>query len=550
MYKKSFLNIILTLIISLIGLIYTNSTSAINLSISPIKYELESQTWATVIKTAKLTNHTNETLYIRTGKSDFISRWDSWKPIFIRKNEEIFEQELSDWISINVPSFNIGPLETKEISFTINIPDNATPGWHYWAVFFKSSTRDESSWVNIWINVDYGILILLKIDWEINREIEIQEPTIVYVSGSSIKFKDSCPNWDNSWSLYDKKCEKEIIKENWTSKNKGKKENNNKSKLIDESESINENKPTNESELIDENELINENKSTNESESINNNELINEDESVIHQKDDCLVDLTNNNSDWKCIDNVKEIINEITWNKEEINEKISKEEFDIKINIPIENVWNTHVKPKWKIKLIDEKWKEIKRVWKEIITNDAWAIIWEKIVDYIPINDVWGNVLPWTKRIYKSEWKGFPYEVYNENWVKEIKYWTPWEYYTNQNIKEKTFLMPWERISSKVNNKKIKAIFDINYKDENWENIEYNSIKEFDVEYIEKYVWLNLYFFIILWFIVSTILLLMLAFRKKKKICINKKCKKKIDSDVKICQYCETKQNKDKNDKK
>jgi hypothetical protein len=34
-------------------------------------------------------------------------------------------------------------------------------------------------------------------------------------------------------------------------------------------------------------------------------------------------------------------------------------------------------------------------------------------------------------------------------------------------MKNKTFIMPWERMSTKISNKKIKAIFDINYKDEN-----------------------------------------------------------------------------------
>jgi hypothetical protein len=48
--------------------------------------------------------------------------------------------------------------------------------------------------------------------------------------------------------------------------------------------------------------------------------------------------------------------------------------------------------------------------------------------------------------------------------------------------------MPWERSSYRVNNKKIKAIFDISYKDENLDNVEYNSAKEFNVEYIEKYI--------------------------------------------------------------
>ena len=495
--------IILGLLILIFTIFSFNNVSAINLTISPIKYELNSHTWWTITKETKLTNNTSGTLYITTWKSDFISNWGNWRPLFIRKSEVVFDQELSDWITIDTPSFNIAPWETKTVNFTINVPNNATPGWHYWAVFFKNDNSERSSGVNVWINVDYWILILLNIDWDINSEIEILTPIInIWWGWSTNKKMDVCNNtsWDKSWDYYDWICSKD-----W--------------KTLSETWSLAENNK----ELLEDNKEI----------------------ETLFKKDDCLVDLTSSNFDWKCINNVEEIVSEIIWNTKNIEIETGEDDkFEIKIEIPIENTWNTHVKPKWKVTLIDEDWNEIKRVWKEIIINDAWAIIWEKIVNYIPINDIWWNILPWTKRNYKSDWKWFPYEVYNENWVKEIKYWTPTEYYTRQNMEEKTFIMPWERMSTKVNNKTIKAVFDINYKDENWEDIEYNSAKEFDVEYTERYVWLNPYFFIWFWFLWLIILLLMLIFRKKKRICINKDCAKKIDKDLKICPYCETKQEK------
>ena len=98
--------------------------------------------------------------------------------------------------------------------------------------------------------------------------------------------------------------------------------------------------------------------------------------------------------------------------------------------------------------------------------------------------------------------------------------------------------MPWERISSKLQNKKITAKFNINYPDELWNNIACNSSEDFKVEYIEEYVSLNPYFFIILWLFWFLFLILFLIFRKKKKVCINNKCKRKINKDIKICPYC------------
>ncbi len=38
----------------------------------------------------------------------------------------------------------------------------------------------------------------------------------------------------------------------------------------------------------------------------------------------------------------------------------SGETADVNFDIPIENKWNTHVKPEWQITLYDEDWKLIK----------------------------------------------------------------------------------------------------------------------------------------------------------------------------------------------
>ncbi len=474
---------------------------AINMTISPIKYELTASTWATITREAKLTNHTDSTIHIVTWKSDFIANWENWVPRFIRKSEVVYEQELSDWIVIDTPEFNIDPEETKTITFTINVPDNATPGWHYWAVFFKNNNSEQSAWTSVWINIDYWVLILLNIDWDVNSEIEIWEPIITGHSGR-IKHMDVCNEmeWDKSWNYYDWKCSLNG-------------ENNSSTWTISQTWTT-------------------------------NNEIIISKED--NEKDDCIVDLTSSEYDKKCIDNFDKIISDLTWDIENTDlntDNLDNNDFKIQIVIPVENKWNTHVKPKWKITLIDEKWNQIKKVWKKVITNDKWAIIWEKIVDYIPFNDQWGNILPWTKRIYDWSWKWFPHQEINEDWEKEMFYWDPSEYYSKENLKKHTLIFPWQRICEREQNKIITAKFNINYPDENWENIEYNSAKDFKVKYTEKYIWLNPYFFFALFSILFWFWILWLLFRKKKKVCINPKCNKKIDKDMKICPYCGTKQN-------
>lgn len=475
---------------------FTNLSFAendIDLIFSPIKYELEVKKWDSLTKTAKIINKASspKTIYlwksniIYNSNSDFkfVKDWESWKP----------NQEIASWISFNEESFELQPLEEKKITFNINVPNNAVPWWHYWAVFFKYKWEDtNNSWntndvnTNFKINADYWVLLLATVDWKIIDDWNAWDITIWWWS-----------TWWGGWG-----------NTGW-------------------------------------------------------NFDLEDDENVSIQdeikKDDCIVDLTKSNFDGKCVDtNIDDILD--TWIEEENKEKGNNEEknietdlnsawekinnndddFEIDFNIPFENKWNTHIKPEWEITLIDEDWKQIKWIWKQIIKDTNWVIIWEKIVDYLPINDNGSNVLPDSTTDFKSCWKWFPYENVDEDWKLTINFQNPSNYYSDKENESRHFLYPWERVCSKYETKKIKAIIKINYENYNWKERDFSSAKEFNIVYTKKYIWLNYYFFIACLWILFFFFLLFLIFRKKKKKCI--KCKEKIEKKMKICPYCGKKQ--------
>ncbi len=427
------------------------SYSAINFTVSPIKYEIDAQTWSIITKTAKLRNNSDNTVEIFTEKLNFTVNNTLWIPDFIYPEETHPhpEQELVSWITINTDSFIIWPDETKEITFTINVPENATPWWHYWAVFFRNK-NDNSVSIQNWVgvNVDYWVLILVKINWEIISEWEVWEISITswwwwWNLSTKEEVKDDCPLWDLSWNEFDWKC-------------------------------------TNQEDL----------------------------------------------------DNFDEKIN--------LDEQ-DKKEFNITFDIPFKNKWNTHLKPQWKIVLKDENWNVIKKIWKKIISNDKWAVIWEDIVDYIPINDAWGNVLPYSDRDFLSEWKGFPYKTYDDEWNPVINYWNPSEYYTKKNKQNAWYLMFWEKVKERTKTKQIEANINISYKDINWKMVEFNSAKTFDIKYKETYVGLN-YFIVIPFCIFILILLLYFLFKKLNRKYRCRKCNKEIKKNRDVCPYCLKKQ--------
>lgn len=421
------------------------TNAAFDLTISPIIYEIEAKPWDTIIKNAILFNKSDKSFTILTWKSDFEANWTNWNPKFIRKSELVNpSQELANRITLSVPSFDIWPNENKEITFTLNIPNNATPGWHYWAVFFKYNNWEQSTWNEIEIYADYWILLLVNVAWEVIIDWDVWDVTIWWGGWRWYNNKeDKCPYWDFTKSYYD----------------------------------------------------------------------------------------------WKCIDDFfEDMFNSAPeQDPNDINEN-EDEEFHIDFNVPFENKWNTHIKPEWKIILKDENWNEIKWIWKEIIKDKDWNVIWEKIVDYIPINDIWWNVLPNTKRDFDTSWKWFPYKTYDDKWNEIIKYWSPEDYYSKKNTDKETILMPRERVNEKICERKITAVTEIKYKDINGEDVTFNSAKDFTVNYKEKYIWLNPYFFACAWILLFFLFIFWLIFRKKKRKCIE--CKKKIDKDMKVCPYC------------
>jgi zinc-ribbon domain len=270
--------------------------------------------------------------------------------------------------------------------------------------------------------------------------------------------------------------------------------------------------------------------------------------------DGCVLwDFSKSNFDGKCFDapfSKEPTATTSPWVT--LADKYTKD-LDISFQIPFENIGNTHIKPLGKIILKDEDGLELKSIGREAVINELGAIVGEEIVDYLPINDIGGNVLPKTKRLFEAEWKGFPHKTVDIQGNEVIEYWTPSEYYTKKNIEENNFLMFWERVCEARRYKKITALIEVNYTDENGKEIEFNSARDVEIEYIESYIWKNPYVFIPLlfllciggiWFLRYSVFVLIA--RKRK--CPH--CKKPVKKEWSVCPHCEWEIKKQKNKKK
>ncbi len=180
-----------------------------------------------------------------------------------------------------------------------------------------------------------------------------------------------------------------------------------------------------------------------------------------------------------------------------------KGRFSVDFQVPISNSWNTHFKPSGKITIIDENGNQMLKIGKETIKSPEWAFIGERIVDYIPINDELGNILPGTERNFLVQWLGFPYQTIGADGTIVIEYKTPDEYFSSMN--SLWALYPWERIRTVERNRELTAHIEISYIDKEGKVQTSKYEKPVFVHYFEQVKWLHsgriLIFLLLAWFL-------------------------------------------------
>ncbi|NUJ97687.1 DUF916 domain-containing protein [Candidatus Gracilibacteria bacterium] len=388
----------------------------IDVTVSPVRYELTSDTGSSVTKSIKIINNSEEAVNLNINAKDCNTFNNSGTPkCFPPEQNTNMRRTLAPWISSFPETINIPARGEENITLTINIPSDANPGGHYGALFFSYGNSSTNSTINTIKEV--GVILLLHVNGEVEVEAEIKD-IFIQVNGGG-DGKGAKDNTDIS------------LKET----------------------------------------ILN----------------------FIHT-------------------------NLLKDNKEENDEKNEDDEkITIDFGVTFENTGNTHIKPKGEIILEDEDGNVIKRVGEETIKNEDGIIIGKKIVDYIPINDEDGNVLPGSERVFSQDWKGFPYKKIDEDGEISIDYKSFSDYYTEKNLKDKDMLMMREQVKEREKTEKMKAKINIKYKGKDDEDIDFNSAKDFDITYKEQYIGINWLVVGPIGFVVFIFFIILVAKRRKKK---------------------------------
>lgn len=186
--------------------------------------------------------------------------------------------------------------------------------------------------------------------------------------------------------------------------------------------------------------------------------------------------------------------------------------FGMNFSIPVTNNGNTHILPVGRIELYDDDIL-LKRIGKESIRSEEGVLLGEKIVDYLPVNDEAGNVLPSSNRIYTVLWKWFAYEDLEDD-KKVIKFLSPSEYYSRKNSDNAWYLLPWEKLKIIDSAKTIKAKIHLEYRKTDWTVEPFDSEQDINVRYSYIDKWINWGALILIATLVFIIWILWVLFRK------------------------------------
>ncbi len=144
-----------------------------------------------------------------------------------------------------------------------------------------------------------------------------------------------------------------------------------------------------------------------------------------------------------------------------------------------ENQGNVHLQPEWKIHIYDKDDTRLTEIGsKDLISSDG-AHIWETIVDYLPINEGGGNVLPQSDRSFYTQWEWFGYQVQNQVNFEDFQ-----THYNNKQrdrkLRQAAF---YETIEQVPVQETFRAELELSYETRDGDTETFEKTQEFDIQY-------------------------------------------------------------------
>lgn len=122
---------------------------------------------------------------------------DQGLPVFAKEGEQT-GYELASWISLPAGAITLKAGETKTIPFSVHVPNTASPGAHFGAIFLTNKPASTGTTGSA-IGISVASIVSLKIAGDVHEEAQLREFStgkIVYSAGS-VDFTSKIQNLGN-----------------------------------------------------------------------------------------------------------------------------------------------------------------------------------------------------------------------------------------------------------------------------------------------------------------------------------------------------------------
>ena len=87
--------------------------------------------------TVKVTNLTDSPISLKIGKQNFVAKGEEGEIELVDDANPLYS--LAPWFNIGVASIDVPARATREVSYTVDLPDRAQPGGRYGSIIFSSA---------------------------------------------------------------------------------------------------------------------------------------------------------------------------------------------------------------------------------------------------------------------------------------------------------------------------------------------------------------------------------------------------------------------------
>ncbi|MBU1349100.1 hypothetical protein KJ781_03455 [Patescibacteria group bacterium] len=169
----------IAILIGVFGLLFVLARPASAFTVSPIIIDLDIDSGKAAQGALRISNDAEQTQTYFVSVQKFVAQGEEGQQEFLPEEDR---SGLSSWITPQARAVTLGPKETMDFTYVVNVPERAEPGGHYAAVFFSTRPDVQEDSSSVGMGAKTGILFLLKVPGDIKEDARVES---FRVSGGS-----------------------------------------------------------------------------------------------------------------------------------------------------------------------------------------------------------------------------------------------------------------------------------------------------------------------------------------------------------------------------